>query len=151
MAYDEKCRFWFSAAASLTTAFSSGNAYSQDSDVMHGVGGEPTKRGGPGGLPLDPATQLVVICSTAPGTSRDLTVQLKTSIDGGSTWIANASAVIPATKKGRKAVPCGLDLRPELYTAANVDFKVTVSAPASTNVTNAVIQVFLGIREPSDL
>ena len=150
MAYDEKLRFLFSAATSLTTAFSSGNAYSQDSDVMHGVGGEPTKRGGPGGLPLDPATQLVVICSTAPGTSRDLTVTLKYSVDG-TNFTAGAAAVIPATKKGRKAVQCGLDLRPELYTAANVDFKVTVTAPASTNVTNAVIQVFLGIREPSDL
>jgi hypothetical protein len=149
MALDEKLRFLFSTTTSLTTAFASGNAYTQDSDVLNI--GEVAKRGGASGLPLDPATQLVVFCSTAPGTSRDLTVQLKTSIDNGSNWIAGAAAVIPATKKGRKAVQCGLDLRPELYAVANVDLKVTVSAPASTNVTNAVIQVFLGISEPSDL
>ena len=145
---DNALRFAVSSTAPITTGFTSANAYSQDSDVLNI--GNVSFRGGASGLPLNPSAQLIVDCTTAPGTSRPTTVLLKYSRDNGSTWYDLASATIPAATKGRKVVNAGLDLRPEVLAVANLDFKVTISAPASTNVTNAVLDIYLGFSEVGD-
>ena len=145
---DNALRFAVSSTSPITTAFSVNNAYSQDTDVLNI--GNVSLRGGASGIPLNPSMQLVVDCTTAPGAGRPVTVLLKYTVDNGSTWYDLASATIPATKKGRRAVNAGIDLRPEVYATASVDFKCTISAPASTNVTNAVLDIYLGYGEVSD-
>ena len=143
---DNALRFAVSSTSPITTGFTSGNVYTVDTDVLKI--GNSSLRGGASGMPLD-SMQLIVDCTTAPGTSRTTTVLLKYTVDG-STWTDLASGVIPAVKKGRKVVSCGLDIRPEVYAVANVQFKCTISAPASTNVTNAVLDIYLGIGEVGD-
>ena len=145
---DNALRFAVSSTSPITTGFTSGNVYTQDTDVLNI--GNVSLRGGASGIPLNPSMQLIVNCTTAPGAGRPVTVLLKYTVDNGSTWYDLASTTIPAVKKGRRAVNAGIDLRPEVYAVANVDFKCTISAPASTNVTNAVLDIYLGYGEVSD-
>lgn len=145
---DNALRFAVSSTSPITTAFSANNAYSQDTDVLNI--GNVSLRGGASGIPLNPPMQLIVDCTTAPGAGRPVTVLLKYTVDNGSTWYDLASATIPATKKGRRVVNAGIDLRPEVYAVASVDFKCTISAPANANVANAVVDVYLGCCEVGD-
>lgn len=144
---DTALRFLFSAAGGKTTGFSSGAAYTADSDVLEL--GNASIRGASPGVPLNPSTQLVVLCSVAPGTNRPLTVTLKASTDSaaGTTWNAIGALTIPAVKTGKFVANVGADLRPELYAAANVNLKITLDAPATTNVTNATIDAYLSSGE----
>ena len=145
---DNALRFLQSSTAPFTTAFSSANVYSANTDVLNI--GNVSLRGGASGLPLNPSAQLIVDCTTAPGASRPTTVTLMYSVDNGTTYYNLASVTIPAITKGRRVVNAGIDLRPEVYATANVDFKCTVSAPATTNVTNAVLDIYLGCCEVGD-
>jgi hypothetical protein len=144
---DNALRFAVSSTSPITTGFVSGNAYTVNTDALKI--GNSSLRGGASGMPIDPM-QLIVDCTTAPGTSRPTTVLLNYTVDGGSSWVPLASALIPAVKKGRKVVSCGLDIRPEVYAVANVQFMCTISAPASTNVTNAVLDIYIGAGEVGD-
>jgi len=144
---DNALRFLQSATAPFTTGFASGTLYSANTDVLNI--GNTSLRGGASGLPLNPSAQLIVNCTTAPGADRPTTVTLMASVNG-SAFYDVASVNVAATKKGRRVANAGIDLRPELYAVADVDFKCRVSAPASTNITNAVLDIYLGYGEVGD-